>query len=67
MGVPVVALLGSSMISRQSAALVSAAGFPQWVAASDHQCLELIRSWWHRPTNWQRCVASCGVGSPAPY
>jgi predicted O-linked N-acetylglucosamine transferase (SPINDLY family) len=44
MGVPVVALLGSSMISRQSAALVSAAGFPQWVAASDQQWLELVRT-----------------------
>ncbi len=44
MGVPVVALLGSSMISRQSAALVSAAGYPQWVATSDQQWMELIRT-----------------------
>jgi predicted O-linked N-acetylglucosamine transferase (SPINDLY family) len=34
MGVPVIALLGDSMISRQSAALLSAAGLPEWVAAT---------------------------------
>lgn len=33
MGVPVVALLGDSMISRQSAALLEAAGMHGWVAA----------------------------------
>jgi predicted O-linked N-acetylglucosamine transferase (SPINDLY family) len=33
MGVPVVAWLGDSMISRQSAALLEAAGMHEWVAA----------------------------------
>jgi len=37
MGLPLVALAGSSMISRQSAALVTAAGFPQWVASSEDE------------------------------
>lgn len=41
MGVPLVAQLGDSMISRQSAALLAAAGFPQWVAKSEKEWLGL--------------------------
>jgi predicted O-linked N-acetylglucosamine transferase (SPINDLY family) len=41
MGLPLVAQLGDSMISRQSAALVAAAGFPQWVAKSEDEWLGL--------------------------
>ena len=41
MGLPVVALLGESMISRQTASLLTAAGLPQWIAQSDAQWHEL--------------------------
>src|SRR5262249_32891180 len=34
MGVPVLTLAGTSMISRQSASLLAAAGMPEWTAAS---------------------------------
>ena len=33
-GVPVIALLGERMIARQSAALLHAAGHPEWIAAT---------------------------------
>jgi predicted O-linked N-acetylglucosamine transferase (SPINDLY family) len=41
MGVPVVALLGQSMISRQSAALLSAAGLHEWIAADEHEWIAI--------------------------
>jgi len=41
MGLPLVAQLGDSMISRQSAALVAAAGFAHWVAKSEEEWLAL--------------------------
>ncbi|HUL95711.1 MAG TPA: tetratricopeptide repeat protein [Usitatibacter sp.] len=41
MGVPVLGLLGDSMISRQTAALLGAAGFPQWVAGSGEALVAL--------------------------
>ena len=39
MGVPVIALLGDSMISRQSAALLIAAGRSEWVARAEDEWL----------------------------
>lgn len=41
MGVPVVALLGTSMISRQSASLLTAAGLPHWIASTTPDWLSL--------------------------
>ena len=40
MGVPVVALLGDSMISRQGAALLMAAGRSEWVARAEDEWLD---------------------------
>lgn len=40
-GVPVVALLGERMIARQSAALLDAAGHPEWIAATPAAYVEL--------------------------
>jgi predicted O-linked N-acetylglucosamine transferase (SPINDLY family) len=41
MGVPVLTLLGNSMVSRQSASLVRAAGLPEWVARDPAELLRL--------------------------
>src|SRR5262249_12687950 len=41
MGVPVVALLGARMIGRQSAALLRAAGHPEWIAATEAEYADL--------------------------
>src|SRR5262249_59747509 len=41
MGVPVVALLGAWMIGRQSAALLRAAGHPEWIAATEAEYADL--------------------------
>jgi predicted O-linked N-acetylglucosamine transferase (SPINDLY family) len=41
MGVPVVALLGTRMIGRQSAALLHAAGRPEWVATTEDEYLDI--------------------------
>jgi predicted O-linked N-acetylglucosamine transferase (SPINDLY family) len=41
MGVPVVALLGTRMIGRQSAALLHAAGRPEWVATTEDEYLNI--------------------------
>jgi protein O-GlcNAc transferase len=43
MGVPVVALLGDSMISRQSAALLLAAGRGDWVARTEEEWLLIAK------------------------
>jgi predicted O-linked N-acetylglucosamine transferase (SPINDLY family) len=43
MGVPVVALLGDSMISRQSAALLRAAGRGDWVARTEDEWLAIAK------------------------
>jgi predicted O-linked N-acetylglucosamine transferase (SPINDLY family) len=37
MGVPVLTLLGNAMISRQSAAMLSAAGLREWIAADENE------------------------------
>ncbi|HEY3179793.1 MAG TPA: tetratricopeptide repeat protein [Casimicrobiaceae bacterium] len=42
MGVPVVALLGDSMISRQSAALLMSAGLAHWVARTADEWLAIV-------------------------
>jgi predicted O-linked N-acetylglucosamine transferase (SPINDLY family) len=41
MGVPVVALLGTRMIGRQSAALLHAAGRPEWIATTEDEYLDI--------------------------
>jgi protein O-GlcNAc transferase len=41
MGVPVIALLGDSMISRQSAALLMAAGRAEWIARTEDEWLTI--------------------------
>jgi len=41
MGLPIAALRGQSMISGQSAALLVAAGFPQWIAETPDEWLSL--------------------------
>jgi predicted O-linked N-acetylglucosamine transferase (SPINDLY family) len=41
MGVPVVALLGTRMIGRQSAALLHAAGRPEWIAKTEDEYLNI--------------------------
>ena len=41
MGVPVVALLGRRMIGRQSAALLHAAGRPEWIAATADEYVDI--------------------------
>ncbi|MFO1323707.1 MAG: tetratricopeptide repeat protein [Burkholderiales bacterium] len=41
MGVPLVARLGASMISRQSAALLAAAGLDRWIARDDDEWLRM--------------------------
>jgi predicted O-linked N-acetylglucosamine transferase (SPINDLY family) len=40
-GVPVIALLGERMIARQSAALLHAAGHPEWIAATTQEYVAL--------------------------
>ena len=40
MGVPVIALLGDSMISRQGAALLMAAGRSEWVGGTEEEWLD---------------------------
>ena len=44
MGVPVIALEGDRMIARQSAALLRAAGHPEWIAGDDREFLALAVS-----------------------
>ena len=41
MGVPVVALLGTRMLGRQSAALLHAAGRPEWIASTEDDYLNI--------------------------
>jgi predicted O-linked N-acetylglucosamine transferase (SPINDLY family) len=41
MGVPIVAMLGEAMISRQTASLLTAAGLTAWIARSDSQWIDL--------------------------
>ncbi len=48
MGVPIVCLAGDSMISRQSASLVSAAGFSAWVARDGDDYVERAVDWARR-------------------
>jgi predicted O-linked N-acetylglucosamine transferase (SPINDLY family) len=45
MGVPVLALLGGSMISRQSASLLAAGGLGDWVATSEEDFLRKAVKW----------------------
>jgi len=45
MGVPVLALLGGSMISRQSASLLAAGGLGDWVATSEEDLLRKAVKW----------------------
>src|SRR5207248_5666968 len=45
MGVPVLALLGGSMISRQSASLLAAAGLADWVAADEEELVGKALQW----------------------
>ena len=42
MGVPVVMLLGDSMLSRQSAALLTSAGLAHWIARTDDEWLAIV-------------------------
>ena len=44
MGVPVLGLMGDSMISRQTASLLNAAGFPQWAVRTPDEFVELARA-----------------------
>src|SRR5205823_4130675 len=45
MGVPVLALLGGSMISRQSASLLAAAGLEDWVATTEEELVRKAVQW----------------------
>jgi predicted O-linked N-acetylglucosamine transferase (SPINDLY family) len=45
MGVPVVALLGSSAVSRTSASLLSAVGLPDWIAADVDGYVDIAVAW----------------------
>jgi predicted O-linked N-acetylglucosamine transferase (SPINDLY family) len=45
MGVPVLALMGGSMISRQSASLLAAAGLVEWVAADEDELIRMAARW----------------------
>jgi protein O-GlcNAc transferase len=49
MGVPVLALLGNAMISRQSASLLNAVGLNEWVAADDTGLVRLAVGWAAQP------------------
>ena len=57
MGVPVLALMGGSMISRQSASLLAAAGLDDWIASDED---DLIR----RAVRWSRDTASLAALRP---
>ncbi len=41
MGVPVLALMGDSMISRQCASLLAAAGMADWIARSEEDAIRI--------------------------
>ncbi len=43
MGIPVITLAGETMIARQGAALLTAAGHPEWIAADPAACVRIAR------------------------
>jgi len=45
MGVPVIARLGNTQVGRAGAAIVTAAGLPDWVAASDEAYVDIAVRW----------------------
>src|SRR5581483_2908207 len=45
MGVPVIARLGNTQVGRAAAAILTAAGLPDWVAASDQAYVDIAVGW----------------------
>lgn len=58
MGVPVVAMLGNGIPSRASAAMVSAVGLTDWVAASEDEYVEIAKRFAADPVSLAKLRAS---------